>query len=401
MIRKPTTILTVLLVTACVSAPGDATLARHDSGTSHSESPTAKAPVTFTLDERTERQSYVAHRTQGELVIDGRLDEASWQSAPSTAAFVDIQGGEFPRPQWTTTAKMLWDDDFFYVAAELEEPHLWGTLTERDSIIFHDNDFEVFIDPDGDTHHYYEFEINALGTEWDLLLVKPYRDGGPPLNEYDTAGLQTAVQLNGTLNDPTDVDQGWTVEMAIPWNALRAIAGCPVPPHDGDVWWVNFSRVQWQLDVQGGRYVKRNDETGKPLPEDNWVWSPQGVIDMHRPESWGLVLFANEPYVSREVQSTSAAGATTPRAFVEPSDLEQRATLRAVYEAQRRFRKLHGRFAERAVELGIRASQLGDQTLELFTTPSTYEARLTWRTVSSVGPNLSHSLRIDELGHLW
>ena len=56
---------------------------------------------------------------------------------------------------------MLWDDQFFYVGAELEEPHVWATLTERDSVIFHDNDFEVFIDPDGDTHLYYELEMNA------------------------------------------------------------------------------------------------------------------------------------------------------------------------------------------------------------------------------------------------
>ena len=60
-------------------------------------------------------------------------------------------------------------------------------MTERDSVIFRDNDFEVFIDPDGDTHAYYELEINALGTVWDLLLLKPYRDGGPAINGWDIA----------------------------------------------------------------------------------------------------------------------------------------------------------------------------------------------------------------------
>ena len=57
---------------------------------------------------------------------------------------------------------MLWDDEYFYVAAELEEPDIWATLTERDAVIFYDNDFEIFIDPDGDSHEYYEFEMNAL-----------------------------------------------------------------------------------------------------------------------------------------------------------------------------------------------------------------------------------------------
>ena len=73
-------------------------------------------------------------------------------------------------PALPTRVKMLWDDTFFYVGAELEEPHVWATLTEHDSVIFHDNDFEVFIDPDGDNHEYYEFEINALSTFWDLFL---------------------------------------------------------------------------------------------------------------------------------------------------------------------------------------------------------------------------------------
>ena len=68
---------------------------------------------------------------------------------------------------------MAWDDRFFYVAAEMEEPHVWATLMRHDAVIFHDNDFEVFIDPDGDNHEYYEFEINALDTGWDLFLRHP------------------------------------------------------------------------------------------------------------------------------------------------------------------------------------------------------------------------------------
>ena len=116
---------------------------------------------------------------QAPIQIDGRLDEDAWKTAPWTDPFVDIEGDVRPRPRFQTRAKMLWDDTYFYVAALLEEPHVWGTLTKHDSVIFHDNDFEIFIDPDGDNHEYYEIEINALNTEWDLFLKKPYRDGGP------------------------------------------------------------------------------------------------------------------------------------------------------------------------------------------------------------------------------
>jgi hypothetical protein len=92
-------------------------------------------------------KGYVCGRAAGSLRFDGRLDDAAWQAAPWTDAFVDIEGDRKPRPRFRTRAKMLWDDEFFYVGAEMEEPHVWGTLTRHDSVIFHDNDFEVFIDP--------------------------------------------------------------------------------------------------------------------------------------------------------------------------------------------------------------------------------------------------------------
>ena len=141
----------------------------------------AEGQPRFDIDyvESIEPRSYVAHRTAGAIDIDGNLDEPSWQRADWTEPFVDIEGERRPVPSLQTRAKMLWDDEYLYIAADLEEPHVWATIAMRDATIYQENDFEVFIDPDGDTHQYYEFEINALGTEWDLLMIKPYRDGGP------------------------------------------------------------------------------------------------------------------------------------------------------------------------------------------------------------------------------
>ncbi len=229
---------------------------------------------------------YVCMRADGAIQIDGRLSEPAWQRAPWTDDFVDIEGDAKPKPRFRTRVKMLWDDEYYYVAAEMEEPHVWATLTKHDSIIFHDNDFEVFIDPDGDTLEYYEFEINALNTGWDLFLDKPYRQGGKARNEWEIPGLRTAIYIEGTLNDPRDVDTGWSVEMAFPWKALAEYAHKPAPPRDGDEWRVNFSRVEWRHEIVDGKYQKI-----KGLKEDNWVWSPQGLINMHVPERWGYVRF--------------------------------------------------------------------------------------------------------------
>jgi hypothetical protein len=222
--------------------------------------------------------SYACLRASHPIRIDGKLDDAAWRNAPWTSDFVDIEGDSKPRPKFRTRVKMLWDDQYLYIAAELEEPDVKGALTERDSVIFKDNDFEVFVKPLPDTPSYYEFEINALNTGWDLFLPKPYNDDGQPDNSWDIQGLKTAIGVRGTLNKSTDKDRGWTVEIAYPLTAFASRQAVPLPVA-GSTWRINFSRVQWTA--------------GKPA-EDNWVWSPQGVINMHVPERWGYLHFSGK-----------------------------------------------------------------------------------------------------------
>ena len=144
----------------------------------------------------------------------------------------------------------------------------------------------MFIDPNGDTENYCEIEVNALNTVFDLFLERTYRNGGPALHDWNFEGLRMATAINGTINDPSDADIGWTVEAALPWHTFTGFADQPLPPAHGDRWRINFSRVQWRYDVKNDRYVKKSG-----LCEDNWVWSPQGVIDMHMPQYWGVVKF--------------------------------------------------------------------------------------------------------------
>ena len=238
---------------------------------------------------------YEANFTDETLEIDGRADEEAWSKAPFSQAFIDIEGEASPR--YATRMKMLWGEHYLYFYAEMEEPQVWATLKQRDTVIFYNNDFEIFIDPDGDTHQYYEFEMNALNTVWDLLLVKPYRNGGSVLDHWDINGLLSAVHVEGTLNRPGDTDKGWSVEVAMPWDVLREASGTPVPP-GGTFWRINFSRVNWDHDLKEGRYSRKKDSQGQYLPEYNWVWSPQQVVNMHEPERWGYVYF--RPGDSRE-----------------------------------------------------------------------------------------------------
>ncbi|MBN1422664.1 MAG: carbohydrate-binding family 9-like protein [Planctomycetes bacterium] len=283
-------------------------------------------------------RGYICYRATGPIRADGRLDEPSWFNVPWTDPFQDIEGPERkPDPRFRTRAKMLWDEERFYVAASLDEPHVWATLKERDCVIFQDNDFEIFIDPDGDNHAYYEIEMNALNTVWDLLLDKPYRDGGPARNEWDIEGLRTGVHVRGTRNDPTDIDEGWSVEVAFPWKALAEHAGPRAcPPRDGDQWRINFSRVEWTFEIEGGKYVKLPD-----AKEDNWVWSPQGVVDMHRPEHWGFVQFSAKAFRAKGPDAV----------FRRDPTQAAREALIGLYHAQREFREKNGRWAATVEEL--------------------------------------------------
>ncbi len=292
-------------------------------------------------------RGYVCYRTASPIRIDGKLDEKSWQDAPWTENFVDIEGPVRPEPKYKTRARLLWDDTCLYVAAELEEPDVWATLRQRDTIIFYDNDFEIFIDPDGDTHAYYELEMNAFGTAWDLLLLKPYRDGGPPVTGWNINGLEVATHVDGTINKPGDKDKGWTVEVRIPLTALKECAAGL--PKAGDKWRIDFSRVEWKTTVSGNIYKKViNPATGKPFPEDNWVWSPQGRINMHMPEMWGFLQFS---------QIEAGKGS---EAFVPDTDFRLKWALRLIYYAEDKYFLANNTYSSDPVALGISKSDFPD-----------------------------------------
>lgn len=232
-------------------------------------------------------RSYVIYSVTEPVNIDGDIYTPEWEKAEWTEDFMDIEG---PRntvaPKYRTRAKMLWDKKYLYLAVELEEPHIWGTLKNRDAVIFWDNDIEFFIDPFCGSKNYREFEFNTLNTQWDLLLTAPERRGGLAIFEWDVNGMKTAVKHYGTVNDPSDIDTKWTFEAAIP------IASLTKHMYPGAQWRLNFSRVEWlKVSHEGGTYTK-NPGTNNFGHESNWLWVPTGVVDAHRPERWGWIQFS-------------------------------------------------------------------------------------------------------------
>jgi hypothetical protein len=235
---------------------------------------------------------YIVGKTSEVIKIDGIATEQSWVSAKFSEKFIDIEG--IKTPKFDTKMKMLWDEKFLYIYAELEEPHIWGNLKQRDTIIYYNNDFEVFLDPSNDGINYGEIELNALNTVWDLYLNKPYRIGGKANFEWNLNALKTAVKAYGTINNPNNIDSLWAVEMAIPLQPFVRLKNRPKTiPKEGEQWRINFSRVHWDHDVIDGKYYRKKED-GKYLREYNWVWSNQKVINMHEPEKWGFLQFTEQ-----------------------------------------------------------------------------------------------------------
>jgi hypothetical protein len=308
-------------------------------------------------------KGYVVQHTSQPLTLDGNLRESDWQKAAWTTDFVDIEGAAKPLPTFQTRVKMLWNDSTLFIAATMQEPQIWATQTHHDDIIYKDNDFEIFIDPDNNTHQYFEVEVNALNKIFDLYLPKPYRNEGDALISWDVPGLRSGVAISGTLNQAQNQDKSWTVELAIPLKAVRM--GFPwQPPTEGTLWRINFSRVEWDTRPDGRRAVKLRDAAGKDLPEHNWVWSPQGVINMHYPERWGYLQFTRQANTTWQMP---------------PAELRKQ-YLWLVYYRQQEHHQRTSRYAATLAELKIapqvevekQASQL-----ELAATPYQFTATLT------------------------
>lgn len=324
---------------------------------------------------------YVCRRTRIPLgEPDGRLDKPFWEQAPWTSPFHDIEGDSRPAPAKLVQAKLLWDDEALYIGAYLQEDAIWATVTQRDHVIFEDNDFEVFLAPQDSTHRYYELEMNALNTVWDLLMEKPARDGVRRIIGWDIHGLKSAVYIEGKLNCPAANNRFWSLELVIPWFSLRECGEnecypARLAPEDGEIWRMNFSRVEWTVDVVDGQYRKRLDPaTGRPLPEANWVWAPTGVIDIHMPELWGYLLFTQDD----------------ERTFSLPEDEAIKWQLRRLYYRERNYGAAHGHYTTSLKAL------LGEETLSITpridVTPNLFE----------ISAPASHgTLHIRQDGYLW
>lgn len=275
----------------------------------------AERPSQFPCPE-SEIAHYTAYHVREPIQIDGRLDEEAWQRSPRSPRFIDIITGA--RTIHDTRAAVLWDDTNLYVAYRIEEPFVRAKYTNQNDPIYYDNDVELFI---AGRDAYYEFEINAFNTTYEVFFIwnDAYEKGGfadtpefsrsklKPFNgvgfknhprgarlgqfEWTFPGKRTAVLIDGTINNDSDRDRGWTVELAFPWKGLTWLAKADnrlLPPKEGDIWRMDFSRFNIYKEAPPAK-----DSGG-------WVWTRHGIWDSHIPECFAYIRFTTNDVLAAQ-----------------------------------------------------------------------------------------------------
>jgi hypothetical protein len=206
---------------------------------------------------------YHAKKTTHPPVIDGALGDEAW----SQATPVVLHGSFDGRPvQTRTTARVLYDDRYLYVSFDCEDPDVWGTLLQRDQPIYNEEVVEIFLDANADGRTYNELEVSPHGTVFDAYFPKR-REG---MDTSWDSKMKSAVQVQGTLDDPSDTDKGWTVEMRIPFATLAEVPH--VPPRPGDRWRFNLYRLEHlqRRQVEGQAFSPLFQGDFHNLPRFGW-----------------------------------------------------------------------------------------------------------------------------------
>lgn len=240
------------------------------------------------------------------IVVDGKGDEPAWRAAAGTGPFVNVRTGDPADPHAVTgSAKLLWDDAHLYALIEVKDTDVVGYFTDKASqpkdwtaggqpMTWTKHTAEIMIDPDGDGDNkdYYELQINpqnkGFHSQFDGYNTPKVEPQGPFGHEDWDPKLTSAVVVHGTIDDDSDRDEGYTVEVAIPWSAFEKGAKNR-PPKPGDAWRMNF----YSMESNGGT-----------------SWSPiLGQGNFHKASRFGRVVWTTPEWLADKAKGATDAGA--------------------------------------------------------------------------------------------
>lgn len=209
-------------------------------------------------------EGYMLRRKNGDLNFDGHLDDAVWKDKLIVTTF--YKSKKMGPAKYNTEVYGMWDDENLYFGAKMMDEDIVGTMANRDDPIYNEDAFEIFVRPDCDTNFIYEFEFSPRGVIFDCLNrrnLNPYScdPQGKAAVVWNAEGLACAVYLDGTLNNHTDRDAFWSVEIKIPFKVFETIK--PISDFRKKKWAITFARCEssiylekpeWSSSVAIGKY---------------------------------------------------------------------------------------------------------------------------------------------------
>ncbi len=178
-------------------------------------------------------------------------------------------------PYQPTSLRACWSAARLYLGFQCIDRDIWGTYTRRDEPLYDEEVVEAFLSPTGDVRHYYELEVSPRNVLFDARVHSPDRVRATMQVDpsWDCGGIQTAVRVEGTLDDRADRDRWWSVEIAIPFGAFPEAP----PPQAGVVWRANFYRID------------------RTTPPEFSAWSPtlENPPNFHVPDRFGYLALAD------------------------------------------------------------------------------------------------------------
>ncbi len=224
--------------------------------------------------QQNQKVSYTAYQFVGEIQIDGQVDK-TWYSGQWSQSWRDIVTGE--EGLYRTRFKSAWDKENLYFLVEAIDPDISASIDTNHAPLFkYDHTIELFLDPHGDQSNYYELQINAQGARWELTLDKPYSSGGKASSPNELENMRYAIGINGTLNDASDIDHSWIVEIAIPWSSMDKLD-------------ITSSQSLPDMRINLSRVFQDDDDYD--AAGQYWLWQPMDEFNIHKPQDWGLLQF--------------------------------------------------------------------------------------------------------------
>jgi hypothetical protein len=214
---------------------------------------------------------YQVKRVVGRIVIDGKVDDKAWEFAAPIELIFPWKSQTGARQK--TIAKLLWDDDYLYVSYQCRDADIVAIRLERDDPTYLDDAVEIFINPKpSQTSVYFGLEMNARGVLYDYLMS----DARYAFKRFNLEGVLLATYIRGTINMRGDEDEGWGLEVAIPWRNFEELAPRPA---DRTTWTANLNR--WD-GVEPDRCLS--------------VWSDplQQRPNPHAPARFGKLIFTQD-----------------------------------------------------------------------------------------------------------